>query len=179
MADRRYIDGTGTEWASRYEAEVYWHIRGLGVPVRKCKQGGSDTFAYHSTVVRGRCLECESLDVVQDRTYTPDLFVGDPRGLDAGGYYVEAKGYWRAPQRNLLRSVVKANPDLNLLFVFQKDLWITRGKSKYSDYVRKYFKNARYVVWDNKVRLLPGEKRGGKKGIPDIVLPQDFGFLGG
>lgn len=170
MADRRYVDHEGVQWASRYEADLYWHLKGLGVPVRKCEQGSSDTFHYTSRVVGGRCLGCEDGEVVQDRTYTPDLYVGEASGVHGGGYFVEAKGYWKPPQRNLLRSVVKSHPELNLLFVFQKDVWITRGKSKYSDYVKKYFKNAQYVIWDNKACLLPGEKRGGKKAVKQIDL---------
>lgn len=174
MADRRFVDHEGIQWDSKYESAVYWHLRGLGIPVRKCEKGGSDTFRYTSSVVRGRCMECQSGNVVQERTYTPDLYADMASSAHAGGYYVEAKGYWNAPKRNLLRSVVKANEDLRLLFIFQKDLWVTKGKTKYSDYIRRYFPGAECVIWDNTPRLLPGEKRGGKKGVRDIILPPGF-----
>lgn len=166
MADRRFIANDGRVWASKYEWQVYAELVAiLGSRVRKCSQGGIDTFSYPSTVRGGRCLECQSGQVVQDRSYTPDIFIDKAwDGHPGGGAYIEAKGYWDAHKRNLLRSAVKANPDLNLIFVFAADKWVTKGKTKYSDYVAKYFPGATSVIWSTTPRLLPGEKRGGKKG---------------
>lgn len=172
MADRRFVANDGTVWASKYEFLVYTQLRGLlGSRVRKCEQGSSDTVAYSSTVRGGRCLECESGSVVQDRTYTPDIYVDPSREeRDTGGAFIEAKGYWDAHHRNLLRSVARANPDLNLVLVFAADKWVTKGKSKYTDYVKSYLPNARAVVWSPTLKLLPGEKRGGKKGYQPFPI---------
>lgn len=172
MADRRFVADDGTVWASKYEYQVYAQLRGvLGSRVRKCEQGTSDTFAYPSTVRGGRCLECESGSVVQDRTYTPDICVEQTRGeREPARTFIEAKGYWDAHHRNLLRSAARANPDLDLVFVFASDKWVTKGKSKYTDYVKKYFPTARAVVWSPILRLLPGEKRGGKKGFQPFPI---------
>jgi len=166
MADRRFKADDGTIWASKYESQVYAELRRvLGSRVRKCTSGGADTFPYPSTVRGGRCLECQSGSVVQDRSYTPDLFLEQARdGSGPGPAYIEAKGYWDAHKRGLLRSAARANPDLNLIFVFASDKWVTKGKSKYTDYIRKYFPGSTSVVWSPVHKLLPGEKRGGKKG---------------
>ena len=117
MADHRYVDETGTEWASEFEYRVFEGLQLLGYDVRKCGEG--DSFDYTSTVTRGHCLECGSSRIGQRRTYTPDLYVSDlpgPNGPE--GRYIEAKGYWPAHKRNLLRSAVRSNPDTHLVFVF-------------------------------------------------------------
>lgn len=154
MADRRFIDAEGTEWASRYESEVYHELRRvLGDRVRKCEQGEGDSLPYTTPVRGGRCLECNGGQVVQCRSYTPDLFIDTSQSGDGtDGYFVEVKGFWDAAKRNLLRNVCRSNPDFTLLFVFFRDNWVTKGKSKYTDYVKKYFKNSGAVVWNNKVK---------------------------
>lgn len=156
MADRRHVADDGVVWASRYESEVYAELRRvLGERVRKC--GDGDSVPYTSTVRGGRCLECESGQVVQRRTYTPDLFVDTSQsGDESAGYFVEAKGYWDAHKRNLLRSVTRANPDLNLVLIFLRDGWVTKGKSKYTDYVARYLPGCPSVVWNNKLKN-PGD----------------------
>ena len=158
MADRRHVDDLGVQWASRYESEVFAELGGLlGGRVRKCEQGTGDTVPYTSTITGGRCLECESGSVVQRRTYTPDLFVDTSQSGDGcSGYFVEAKGFWNAHKRNLLRSVARSNPDLDLVLVFQRDGWVTKGKSKYSDYVRRYLPRCACVIWNNRLKN-PGD----------------------
>lgn len=145
MADRRFLDPTGQEWASEFEYRVYDGFRVLGYDVRKCGEG--DSFAYTSSVTRGTCLECKSDRVVQRRTYTPDLYVSDlqsPSGLD--GCYIEAKGYWPAPKRSLLRAAVRANEDLPIVFVFQNDRKAT-PKLTYTGYATKYFPGCGVAVY--------------------------------
>lgn len=180
MADRRHIDEAGAEWASRYESEVYRQLQLLGVDCRRCSADEGDTFSYSSSVVRGRCLECQSSEVVQDRTYTPDLFISSLPGYEEhGGCYVEIKGYWPAPKRGLLRSVYKGQPEAPLVFIFQKDYWVTRGKSKYTDYVAKFTPGWGCMIWDNTPRLAPGEKRGGKKIVPMLDLAPIVAYIKG
>lgn len=145
MADRRYVDETGTEWASEFEYRVFEGLQLLGYDVRKCGEG--DSFDYTSTVTRGNCLECGSSRVGQRRTYTPDLYVSDlpgPNGPE--GRYIEAKGYWPAHKRNLLRSAIRSNPDTHLVFVFQVDRKAT-AKQSYSAYATKYFPGSSVAVY--------------------------------
>ena len=145
MADRRFIDPEGEEWASEFEYQVYEGLRILGYAVRKCGKG--DSFTYTSAVIGGRCLECSSGRVRQERSYTPDLYVSDlPTETGPEGYYVEAKGYWNAHKRNLLRSAVRENKDLNPLFVFQSDKRAT-PKLTYTQYAAKYFPGSRVAIY--------------------------------
>lgn len=154
MADRTFIDEDGESWDSTYEHDVYRGLELLDVSVRRCIKGSSDTISYTSEVRQGVCMDCQSTKVVQERTYTPDFCIyaegddGEPRVV-----FVEAKGYWKADKRRLLRSVLKSNPHLNLLLVFQKDGWVTKGKSKYTDYAARYLKSARCLVWDNRGKM--------------------------
>lgn len=147
MADRRHVDSDGEVWASRYEQRVYAELhRVLGDDVRRCGEG--DTVTYTTPVRAGLCVECGSSGVVQQRTYTPDLWVSDPlRGDAAGGYFIESKGHWPAHKRNLLRNVARCNPDLPVVLVFQNDGWVTKGKTRYSDYAARYLKDWPVVIW--------------------------------
>ena len=177
MADRRYVDDDGTVWASKYECSVFEQLRVLGFDVRKCGEG--DSIRYTSTERGSRCLECESTRVGKDRTYTPDLLVnGLPDGSPIEPCLIESKGHWPATKRRLLRSVYKEHPETRMLLVFQNDGWVTRGKSKYSDYVAKFMPGWGCMIWNNTPRLLPGQKRGGKKGVPVLDPTPIFNFLG-
>lgn len=180
MADRTYVDEAGSKWDSRYESQVFRQFELLGCNPRRCSAEEGDTIPYTTSVVRGKCLECESDKVVQSRTYTPDLFVDSiPGAEEYGGFYVEAKGYWPAPKRNLLRGVHKGGSKAPVVLVLQKDRWVTRGKSKYTDYARRFLPQWGVMVWDNTPRLAPGEKRGGKKIVEMLDLAQILRFLGG
>ena len=149
MPNRSYTANDGTVWDSRFESEVYDRLSLLEVPMRRC-EAGRDSLPYDSSIKEGFCLECESNSVVQRRLYTPDLRVGDVGGgIESGGSYIEAKGWWPAPRRRLLREALKGKPLVRMLFVFQKDNWITKGKSRYTDYVARYIKTAEALVWDD------------------------------
>ena len=147
MADRRWIDPDGEEWASEFEYRVYLGFRLLGYDVRRCDEG--DTLDYTSSIKRGRCLECQSSRVVQERRYTPDLFVSDLHapGFERPGCFIEAKGYWRADKRNLLRQALRERKDVPMLFVFQADKRIRGAKSTYSTYIGRYFKHCGVAVY--------------------------------
>lgn len=134
---------------------VYNSARDAGVKVRRCDKGGTDTFSYTSEIRDGICQSCASTQVVKQRRYTPDLCViQSPHGPDdfaalsgANKYYVEAKGYLRASERALLRSLVasKAVPDLRI--VLQADYRI--GKLTFGGWIDRYLK-IKWAVFDGK-----------------------------
>ena len=81
--------------------------------------------------------------MVTDRYYTPDLFVrtdagteGDP---DARGFFVEAKGYLRSESRKLLRDLRKEATHLDLRFIVQKDVRLTKATTLVA-WVLKYMR---------------------------------------
>lgn len=153
-SDRRWVAPDGAVWASRFEYQVFERLSNLGYPVRKCEAGGCDTFSYHTPVRGGYCTECGGNQCVQQRSYTPDLFISsnggmDSKGNDSGGIYLETKGYFPASKRNLLRSFSTTGPKITLMFLAQRDLWVTKGKTRLSDYFTRYLKNIPFAVWDN------------------------------
>jgi hypothetical protein len=152
-ADRRWKAPDGTVWASKFEWKVYEGLRKAGVTVRKCDS--RDTVRYIERKRNGRCLECGSNSVVQDRTYTPDLFVSTPREESPlSGYYIEAKGYFRADKRQLFRCLVASNKNYAIRVILERDGWVTKGKTKYTDYFARYLKKTPVHVWDGDI---PGD----------------------
>jgi hypothetical protein len=121
--DMRWEAPDGIVWASRFEYEVYTALKEKGVSVERTEPG-KDTLKYHNKVRSARCITCGSCDVVQDRTYTPDLLVGSKRGRKL--FYIEAKGYLRAERRSLLRAFRQSRPEIDMRLVVQKDHKITK-----------------------------------------------------
>ena len=148
-SDRRYLDDHGTQWASEFESRVYHALRDSGNRVRKCDD--SDSIAYNTTVKQGRCLECGSSNCVQQRTYTPDLYVVGPKGERPyfdGGYYIECKGYFPADKRSLLRAVANQATGIDLRIVFQRVNRLPGTKLNNVQYVFKYLKGVTPGVFD-------------------------------
>lgn len=141
-SDRRWIDPTGALWASKFEYEVYEELRGqlwlnTEWTIERC--GPSDTLGYNTSVKNGRCTQCQSTCTVQERTYTPDLvLVRRVQGQEARRVYIEAKGYFEGTKRNLFRQVVKAHSDVDIRLVAGADHWVTKGKSRISDWAKRY-----------------------------------------
>ncbi len=139
-SDKRFWASDGTEWASKWEHDVYEYILQQGVIVRKCDE--RDSFSYNEPQSRQHCLACGSTDIVQARVYTPDLHVTPvPTGEDSDnrGYYVEAKGYFRQSQRALFARFLKERKDIDLRLVFERDGTAT-SKLSWSEYSARYFK---------------------------------------
>lgn len=158
-SDLRWQAPDGTIWSSRYEFELFLQLKEQGYNVRKTTE--KDSHSYTSPVRGGRCLECDSCKVVQQHSYTPDLFVGEEgrsdKPTDPSGYrdyLIEAKGYLRAPRRALLRHFRKARPDLDLRFVVQRDYRVTKHAT-IVEWARKYLK-VPIVVWPGRGTKFPG-----------------------
>lgn len=142
-SDRRWIDPTGEVWASKFEWQTYEHLRASGANVRRC--GDSDSITYHESRPNVQCMACGSRECVQERIYTPDLYI-IPKDPELEGYYIEAKGYFRSEKRKLFRHLRKTRPDISLRAVLQSNHWVTRGKTRLSDYFDRYLKDTPYVV---------------------------------
>lgn len=132
------MDPSGDVWASPFEFNVYDAIKLAGKhSIRRA--GDSDALTYSTSVKLGRCEKCGSHTVVQDRTYTPDLYLIRETG-QAGQerYFVEVKGYLPGPKRNLFRQVKAQHPNVDLRIVAQSDHWVTKGKTRLSDWAKRY-----------------------------------------
>ena len=77
--------------------------------------------------------ETEKLGYVLEKTYTPDFILHN-------GIYIEAKGYWEPADRTKHLAVRKANPFVDIRFVFQNP-WnklSKRSKTTYGDWCDKH-----------------------------------------
>ena len=66
--------------------------------------------------------ESEKLSYIIEAKYIPDFKVGD--------VYLEAKGYFPADQRRKMKAVKKANPELDIRFIFQNPFTKISKRSK-------------------------------------------------
>ena len=149
FSDRRFRSDDGQEWDSRFEWVVWDGLIRSGYRVRRCDE--SDSFSYNTAVVKGRCLECSSVRVVQDRIYTPDLFVVERQRkgtIERCNYYVELKGYFPAEKRGLLRSVANQATGIDLRVVFQRLSPLKGTKTTNVDYIKKFCKSTPVGVWN-------------------------------
>jgi hypothetical protein len=145
-SDLRCKDPAGDIWASPFEFNVYDAIKDKGdFTIRRATE--RDSLAYSTAIRGGRCTECGCSTVVQDRSYTPDLYLVW-KGVDrlTSGFYVEVKGYLPGPKRNLFRQVKAQHPHVDLRIVAQSDHWVTKGKSRLSDWAKRY--KIKFHLWN-------------------------------
>jgi len=155
-SDRHWIDPEGNKWDSRYEYVIWRAFSETSRKVRRTDKG--DTMAFTLPIKGGKCGDCGSAKVGQQRTYTPDLHVAayNPKH-EAEYYYVEAKGYLRAKERSLLRAFYKAHPDAPVRFLFQRDFPATaRSKttghrSSIMQWFAKFLPNFKAEVWNGTI----------------------------
>lgn len=147
-SDRRWQDDSGIIWASRYECQVFQRLSQAGCMVRKCEQGGIDSLTYTTPVRSGRCAQCGSGQVVQERSYTPDIFLTPPyEDGKHSGVYLETKGLFPADKRGLLRHFRKTGPLVDLCVIANADHWVTKGRTRLSDYFARYLKDVEFLVF--------------------------------
>ena len=141
-SDRRWLDPSGEQWASKYEWETYEHLRATGSRVRKCDS--SDTLNYTECKKLCTCVECGSGNIVQERVYTPDLHI-IPKGREySEGYYLEVKGYFRGDKRRLFRCFRDSRQDIDLRVVAQANT--KTGKLRLTEYFARYLKTTPIVI---------------------------------
>jgi len=148
-SDRRYRSDDGQEWDSRFEWQVWDGLRSAGYDVRRATE--DDSIGYHTQVKQGRCLECGSVSVLQDRIYTPDLYVAGLKGKRASSgssYYVECKGYFPADKRNLFRSVANQATGIDLRIVFPKEIRLKGTTKTNVEYIQAFCKTIKVGIWN-------------------------------
>ena len=75
--------------------------------------------------------EATKLEYVIHATYCPDFIL--PNGI-----HLECKGFLRPTDRRKMIAVKKANPDIDIRFILQRDNTLAKGsKTKYSDWCTK------------------------------------------
>lgn len=152
--DRRWQTEDGSVFASKLEAIVFSRLQAdPRIHVRRCSAEQGDTFAYTTAVRSGSCGACGSSEIVQRRTYTPDLCIS-PRttgvpGHDDPKYYLEIKGYFPGAQRNLLRAFLKTGPRIDLRLLLERDGKAT-GSLTQLEYAFKFLKIPVHV-WDGQL----------------------------
>lgn len=171
-ADRRWKDSDGVIWASEYEYRIYEGLRAaFNGAVQRCEKGSSSTFSYDTPVPGGACPSCGCDQVVQRRTYTPDVYL-DGQGdgaTECGRLHFEVKGYFSAEKRNLLRHFRNANPDVNLCIILQRNGSATKKRSL-GEYIDTYLKIP-WFVWD--IKRKPEMPEDLKKFIYDFAFSAD------
>lgn len=151
-SDKRWEDDDGNVWASKLEASVYEALRADDrLIVRRCSAEEGDTFDYVSKVRAGQCAACGSGEIVQRRTYTPDLYVLPARQKadKRRGYYLEIKGHFPGSKRKLLGDFLKTGPRIDLRLILQRDNKAT-PKLTYLEYAVSRLKLPTHV-WDGQL----------------------------
>jgi hypothetical protein len=81
---------------------------------------------------------------VQERKYTPDLYL-IPQGGDASdGYFIEVKGYFRGEKRRLFRCLRNDRPDIDIRVVSDNNR--KTGKLTLTQYFDRYLKTTPMCV---------------------------------
>ena len=151
-SDKRWQTEDGSVFASKLEARLFDILRrDPRIAVRRCSAAEGDTFAYTTAVRSGSCGACGSSEIVQRRTYTPDFCIGPAdAGDDTVRRYLEVKGYFPGPKRNLLRAFLKTGPNLDLRLVLERDQSRATGSLTLLEYCHKFFKIPVHI-WDGKL----------------------------
>lgn len=147
-SDLRCRTPDGQEWASPLESRVFFELTRKGYAVER----NTDVFTYSTAVKQGRCAACNSCEIVQDRTYTPDLkvtFVDKIGSGDITYVYLELKGYFAGPKRNLFRAARQSNPSADIRLIASTDHWVTKGKTRLSDWAKRF--RIPFAVWNGTI----------------------------
>lgn len=141
-SDYRYRDASGEEWASKLEYLVYSTLRASGVYVLRTTS--YDALRYSTSVKNGYCNTCGAgaSDVVQARVYTPDLVVYTPTGK----MYLEVKGYFDGPKRNLFKQALACNPTVDVRLIASNNHWVSKPKTRITDWAQRY--RIPVHIWD-------------------------------
>ena len=117
----KFVSKKGDRCDSQYERDVADSLFARGISYEH--QPGP--YEYSTPVVGGFCADCDSNNVRQGRSYTPDFM------LIPSGRLVEAKGKFLAHQRGLLTHFIRSRSTKAVLsFVFMRDNYINRKTSR-------------------------------------------------
>lgn len=145
-SDFHYTDESGEVWDSRFEYLVYKGCKDAGFNVRRSVQRGTDTIPYTRTLPRASCQDCGSTRVGETRRITFDLFVDNTDSeRKENSYYLESKGYMRAPKRSLYRSFFKEKgSDVSVRFIIQSNFRV--GKGSFGEWINKHLRSP-WFLW--------------------------------
>ena len=124
----------------------------------------SDSFSFTLPIRGGKCGDCGSDQVGQQRTFTPDFrIVSEDSKHPTVSYYLEAKGYIRAKERSLLRAFNKAHPSADVRYILQSAYRASKPTAS-SDgsivtWFSKFMKGKTVYVWNAGI---PDELKTGK-----------------
>lgn len=106
------------KFKSQFEVKIFKELRALE------EAGGYKTH-----------YEPVKFPYVLEKTYKPDFRITRQNGE----LFIEAKGYFRAEDREKLAAVRRSHPDLDLRIVFTRDNKIhPQSNMRYSDWCKKY-----------------------------------------
>lgn len=121
----------GTWYKSRFEQNIARYLDSISCPFKYEEV----TYFYRHPVKNGRCLDCESKNVVRFRKYTPDWLI-PVRDQDI---IIESKGKFDQAGRSMMASVREEYPTLDIRFIFQRNNKISRSsKTRYSDWADRH-----------------------------------------
>lgn len=87
---------------------------------------------YTMEVKPAYCANCGNNVVLKQRSYTPDVVLGN-------GIVIEIKGKFTGEMRTKMLAVRASNPELDIRMLFQSDNWLTRKKSmRYTDWCERH-----------------------------------------
>lgn len=107
-------------------------------------------FKYWQKIRNGRCRDCNSLDIVKQRTYTVDFY------LPEFDIYIETKGRFTSEDRTKHSLIREQFPEIDLRILFQRDGKATKCKS-YSEWCQWKDINYNFVKKTRGGILLPIE----------------------
>ena len=118
----RRAAGNIAPYKSRYEYNQAVRLEKNGVNFEYEKH----KIEWYQEISRGHCPVCQSTDVCQVRSYTPDFYFPETN------IYVETKGRFTSENRTFMSQIVK-QADTEIRMVFMADNYCTKKKGmKYS-----------------------------------------------
>jgi len=125
---------------SGYERTVAACLTSLGIPIAY----ELAKFKFYVPETGRLCAQCAGTSVVRISTYMPDFKLSE-------FVFLEAKGKLTASNRRRMVAFSEQHKGVKLIFMFQRDNWLTSKKlGKYSDWAKA--KGFPYVVGDRITR---------------------------
>lgn len=110
------------------------------------------SFDYFKKVRSAKCSECDSKEVLQKHSYTPDFFVIEP------GFFIETKGIFSPSDRAKMLLMKEQHPKVEIRLVFQRDNKIpVRGKQPRKKKPTSYTEWAKFHGFKYAVGEVPKE----------------------
>lgn len=106
-------------YRSGFELTIANQLKALGIEF----EYETRTLSYKLPKRLGKCQDCGSENVVEQKVYTPDFILDN-------GIIIECKGKFTPSERTKMVQVLKDNPTSDIRILFQRDNWLTKKKKK-------------------------------------------------